>query len=275
VWELGPEGEPDSIRTKEEMNMTTRKSPPVLVLAVVTILGLTNTASAGIIIDNFTTADPPTGWYMKLGVVGGNVTVVQTKDESGLDPAVTVGGTRDWTFTSRPYTWGSFTTTGGNDAALTPADVMHGRRGLFLSNGATRSGNLTINLLYDGGGAGLDLDLSDTASIVLDHWTDTMGNLVPTVFALTLSDGTNSQTVTHTYPTLTMVGDWRTETFFMSDFTLVNLANIQTIQFDYTKGMAADVVLASIETVDVPEPTTMGLLGLGLGVLARLRKRRA
>jgi len=134
----------------------------------------------------------------------------------------------------------------------------------------------TLELLYNGGGGGggLNQNMSSWSILSVDFDPDHVGNLKSTVMSFTLNDGLNSATVSKiwtTYATLPRT----VETFNVSDFTTVNpslnLSSIDSILFNFESDNAGDAAFYSIS--GVPEPATIGLLGLG--ALGLLRRRRA
>lgn len=132
----------------------------------------------------------------------------------------------------------------------------------------------TLSLVYDAGGAGLNLDAAGGSTFWADIWSD----LTPSVLSMTVTDGMGH--------TSTVNGTWDSNVelnrdvyrFDFTDFTWM----IDSIALDYSGALAADVTFFGITgditagPAPVPEPATMGLLGFGLLGLAatHIRKRK-
>jgi len=142
---------------------------------------------------------------------------------------------------------------------------------LLIDNNGKRNWS-TVELTYDAGGAGLNLDLSSFTIISMDAWFEHVAFDKDTVVTLTLSDGTNTASVTKTWDVEQCDLDL-TLYFSLSGFAGVDKSNIQSltvyIESDWYGEYAIDNIQVSDH--DVPEPATIAIFLLG-GLAIRLKK---
>lgn len=221
--------------------------------AVAGLLGVTgfvSTAAAGVIvIDDFTSVAEPNPWPVTLNAEG-NVTVT----ESGL---AVLGGARQ--------TYIEAIAVGVPGLDFLQVTVAAGAGLLDFNSTVDTDGYLS--LLYDGGGS-LNADFSAMTGIEFSFTLFDHAGGVPMPVTVHLSDGIN--TASHTIA-LNSPGAQQL-LFSFSDFSdigLVDLASLQSIQFDLDPGFGVDFRITQI--IAVPGPAGIALLGLGLAAPRRRR----
>lgn len=224
---------------------------------------LASAANATVIIDNFsqtTFAYPPTPGVVRT--TPGATTI----NETGLSPANVVGSSRTSMLTGESF--------------LAPPDdnVAYRISGVALNAtySSTDGANGMLRLLYDANGGDLNLDLSGETQFDVHFNAFDFGNAIAMPVMITVFDGINTAVVTKM---LTAPGSQ--DLFYsLSDFTgatpALNLASINSIQFDFNPATAQDFTFDLLQaTNQTPEPASFALIGTGLigfGMLIRRRK---
>ena len=182
--------------------------------------------------------------------------------ESQIDSALAdvIGGQRETDYT----VYGS----SRSGAGLEMAD------GSLIINGGKRNWNV-VSLMYDADGAGLNLDLSSYTELSLEISFEHVGLAKSTVFAVTLTDGYNTKTVTKTWD-IEQYNVNEPVIFLLSDFTGINLSSVQSLTLDMESDWSGQFEMFELLVSDywIPEPATITLLSLGLILLIRVRKFR-
>lgn len=231
-------------KKRETTNMKTRM--PFVAFACAAVWGsalgaINGYADASIVIDDFTNVHDPNPWPVNRSTLGS-----ETVFESGLN---TLGGTRETLIEA------TFLGLDGVDSINVNIAPGAGLFGYFSSSDAAGF----VSLLYDGGGS-LNADFSQQVAIEIDFAFFDFANSNPLPITAILSDGVNTATRT---VSLNSPGA-QTAAFLFNDFTnigLLDLASIQSIQFEFDPGLAADFQLGSISTV-LPTPGALALLGI-------------
>lgn len=228
------------------------------------IVALCVTSAQAYMIDDFTATDPAGGWTLNGTTLG----VAVAKSETGLPLSNVFGGTRDT----------SFTEYGSLDANMVMGYSAYYDWGWEVQNNSSSSWSVA-ELTYDGGGGagGLDLNLTTGTKLSVDRWFDHMGLGKNTVLSITLDDGAETATVAKIWSTYTVSNVLETEDFLFTDFLADNasldLSSIDTITLYLETDQAGDYILANgLSTDAIPEPATIGLLGLVGLLFARKRK---
>jgi len=211
---------------------------------------LTSSNHAALIVDDFTMVGSPNPWPVEL-FTETSVTI----DESGLN---TLGGSR--------ITYVEATDIGLPDVDSVNVNISAGAGtfGYFSSSDAIGF----VSLLYNGNGS-LDADFSGQSAVVLNFSFFDFANSNPLPITVLLSDGTN--TASHTV-SLTSAGA-QAATFNFADFANIgalDMASIQSIEFELDPGLAADFQIANI--VVTPTPGALALLGIA-GIIGSRRRR--
>lgn len=143
--------------------------------------------------------------------------------------------------------------------------------GLILDYAASTGADGRIDLTYDGAGS-LNVDFSNEASIDMQFADFDFAFSAILPVTITLSDGTNSASLTHS---LTHAGA-ASLSFAINQFTgvqAVDLTSISSIVVGLDAGVAADYRLTAITTVPIPAPGSLALLTLAGGAALRRRRR--
>lgn len=226
------------------------------VLGVSLLAGVVaGSASADIIIDDFSSVGNPTPWPVLISTIS-SVDVLET----GLSNVV--GGTRYSTIRA------TYLEELGLDfvqAAIVP------NFGMILDYSSTSGAIGDWNLRYDANGSGLHADFTTIDDIVLDFGRFDFANSAPLPVLVTLFDGSNYATLSRS---LVAPGPQGLH-FEFADFSgigLLDLGQIQGVGVFLDPGLAADFRLSSI--TGVPAPGSLALLAFGSLAVAGGRRRR-
>jgi hypothetical protein len=201
---------------------------------------------AEILIDDFTDVDAPDPWPQTIGT--GMQTVVE-----GPGLVDVIDG------------WRSTTLAGTADIP----GVAELRVGVFpealegmLDYAATAGYDGELTLLYDAGGDGLELDLTDENAVLVELIAYDAPDSTPMPITLTLTDDTGdmfSATVDATGPGTILIP--------FTDSPPFSTAAVTSIELFFDAPTAADFRVDSI--VAVPEPAALALLAIGPFLLRR------
>lgn len=239
-----------------------------LFLAALTAALLTSSAAADTI-DNFSdpgsnTSVPGGDGLGAPGLIVSNGIAPFNASENIPQDAVTgaAGGFRDTTLSI-----------GAGAFQIAQALVDGGQLAFTGAAGAT--GDLAF--LYDANGAGLSLDVSDDQGLTLDFDSyDANGGSLPVT--VTLTDGAaNSDSVILSPLDLAPGAGDQLLNFAYSDFTGLDLTDIDSIQVSFAASAGQNFVLNSIASTPAPEPGTLGICGVFGAVCfagRRIRRRR-
>ena len=225
-------------------------------LAVSVLAGLVaGSASADIIIDDFSSVGIPTPWPVLINTIS-SVDVLET----GLTGVI--GGARYSTVRA------TFLEELGLDfvqAAIVP------NFGMILDYSSTSGANGDWNLQYDANGAGLNANFSTINDIVLGFSRFDFANDQPLPVLVTLFDGANFATLSRS---LTVPGPQGLHFEFagFAGIGSLDLASIQSVGVFLDPALAADFRLSGI--TGVPAPGSLALLAVGSLALAGGRRRR-
>lgn len=214
-----------------------------------------SSASAVIVIDDFSDIEEPSQWPVVLDTLGSTMV-----EETGLSGVA--GGSRVSTITAD-----AFVDPGVDDVEVTVAASI-GRLDFASTAGAEGS----LGLLYDSQGAGLNLDFSGEEQIVLPFLLFDSANNAPMPVTVSVTDGsgtTASLTRMLTTPGAQFV------IFEFDQFTrgiTFDFADVDAIEIEFDAAMATDFRVGAISTV-IPAPGALAVFGLGL-LGARRRRRR-
>lgn len=225
----------------------------LVALLLVTAVSATAFGDAFVVDDFTSTSDPSGAWSVDLGTPGGTTVVSQTAIETGL--AGVAGGKRTTVMVSNPNP--------------TNDNVSMGLSGGLFQMSTANDGLGQFSLKYEGMNADVTSQVYVNVAMNVDH----LGSVVPSVMSVTLSDGTNTATVSKSWSELTTSGVMADYKFDLSDFLAasasLDLASIQSLQLDFLGDVACDL---SIDSITIPEPATIALLGLGAVALIRRKK---
>jgi len=216
---------------------------------------VTGTASADVIIDNFSSVGDPTPWPVLISTIS-SVDVLET----GLTNVI--GGSRHSTVRA------TFLEEPGLDfvqAAIVP------NFGMILDYSSTSGAIGDWRLRYDADGAGLNADFTLIDDIILDFGRFDFANGQPLPVLVTLFDGSNFATLSRS---LTGPGPQGLH-FEFADFSGIgslDLGHVQSVGVFLDPGLAADFRLSSI--TGVPTPGSLALLAFGSLAIAGGRRRR-
>lgn len=229
------------------MRMRVSKVYVVLVVLAVCALGVQAT-----VIDAFSDYDPAgagiydtgSGWSIPAPAAG--VTIAET----GITG--TLGGNRTSTYT----------------AATTGSLVLVPGAGIAAINNAFDFSTVVYSY------SGFSIDLTTGTKLVLDFEPDQLTYETDAVISMTIGDGTDVSTVTHdTWDALPENPGRFDLDFLVADYTGVDITAITSISLSIESSVAGDYGLYGISTDAIPEPATLGLVGLTtLGLLFRRRK---
>ncbi len=225
------------------------------VVAGATLAGLlTVSASADIIIDDFSSVGNPNPWPVVINTLS---TVHVT--ELGLSNVI--GGSRHSTIRA------TFLEEPGLDfvqAAIVP------NFGMVLDYSSTSGARGDWNLRYDADGQGLNADFSSQTDIVVDFGRFDFANGQPLPVTLTLWDGANFASLERS---LNGPGA-QSLIFSFDDFNGIgnfDLSQVQSLDMFLDPGLATDFRLSRVFLV--PSPGSLALLAVGSLVLAGRRHR--
>lgn len=226
-------------------------------LAALTLAGSMGTwAQAAIVIDSFSAIDTDfTPWPVMQTTVG-SVNV----HETGV--AGVLGGVRDTTTTLESVT------IAGVDFMRTA--IVPGA-GVILDYAASAGADGELALLYNGDGS-LHADFSSELSIDMSFTEFDFAFGAPLPVTITLSDGTNSATLSKS---LNASGPGNLS-FAINDFSGiggVDLTDVTSVTVALDPGVAADYRLTAITTTTIPSPGALALLAMS-GIAGRPRRRR-
>lgn len=213
------------------------------------------TASAQLLIDDFSSVGNPVPWPVTVNTLS-SVNVLE------VNLSNVIGGSRYSTIRA------TYLENLGLDfvqAAIVP------NFGMLLDYSSTAGARGDWNLLYDNDGNGLNIDFSQQNNILLDFGRFDFANGEPLPVTLTLSDGVNFAELTRS---LTAPGA-QIMNFATADFSnigLLDFAHLQSINVFLEPGLAADFRLSSIYAV--PTPGSIALLSLGTLAFAGRRRMR-
>lgn len=235
-------------------------------------------------IDGFTDAKDG-GWYHELDTSPGASQTSRLhaqQYEQGLSQVL--GGTRRTDMYSNHQRWWNGMIVNGDVEFVLLPQAYDGDGVLSMSTAGTGLGEFT--LLYDAGGEGLDVDLTDNSFLAVDFDPDHLGWVTPSRIKLTLSDTDGNFTQSRQWTTVfNPVGRYSLQ-FDLAAFSHLNtplgvdLSDIQAIQLNYLGDSGHDMSLYSIWTdgtitsnAVVPEPASLGLVILGSTALLCRRQR--
>jgi hypothetical protein len=256
--------DPDGSKGVDEM-----KRLMIAVVGVAAVMLIAGAAQADLVIDAFSDYMTPVvapaiaepygegwpGWSILYTSAG------QTYVETGLSGVV--GGTRKtilWANHEQAY-------------STATADMCAWDDDVFWCSNGSNSWN-TVSLVYDGGGAGLNLNASAGTKFWSDMYFDHLGNGRSSILSMTVTDGlANTATVTRTWSTYYDPGDgFLPYEFLFSEFGGINFNEIDSITLSYYSGLSNDYGFGAIQS-NIPEPATLALVALGgVGMLARRRR---
>lgn len=211
-------------------------------------------SAASVVIDPFDEVDASVTWPIAMDTVGTAPAVVET----GL--STVLGGQRTTRLTAE---------------ALDIERLDEVQVGVFavpgiLAYASSILGDGKLELVYDGGSAGLSVDLSGDAWIEIELLAFDWANGADMDVSITLSDGTTDAVLMRSVSTFGL-RDIIFPFVKFSDFASLDLSDIDTITVNFDPGFGADFRVGEISSV-VPEPATLGLLLSG--ALFGLRRRR-
>ncbi len=213
------------------------------------------TASADVIIDDFSSVGNPTPWPVLINTIS-SVHVFET----GLTNVI--GGARHSTVRA------TYLDEPGLDfvqAAIVP------NFGMILDYSSTSGAIGDWNLLYDANGAGLNANFTSIDDIILDFARFDFANGQPLPALVTLFDGSNVAVLSQSL----IVQGPQALHFALTNFAgidFLDLAHIQSVAVFLDPGLAADFRLSSI--TGVPAPGSLALLAVGSLAVAGGRRRR-
>ncbi|RKX38914.1 MAG: hypothetical protein DRP64_14960, partial [Verrucomicrobia bacterium] len=162
----------------------------------------------------------------------------------------------------------------GSNRTTTYTGVTHAKLSLFPdSNLAILDAYLSsATVVYSY--SGFSIDLTTGTKLVLDFEPDQLTYETDAVISMTIGDGTDVSTVTHdTWDALPENPGRFDLDFLVADYTGVDITAITSISLSIESSVAGDYGLYGISTDAIPEPATLGLVGLTtLGLLFRRRK---
>lgn len=212
-------------------------------------------SAASVVIDPFDEVDASVTWPITMDTVGTAPTVVET----GL--STVLGGNRTTRLTAE---------------ALDIERLDEVQVGVYevpgiLAYASSILGDGKLELVYDGGSAGLSVDLSGDAWIEIELLAFDWANGADMDVSITLFDGSGRDAVL--VQSVTTFGRQNIIFPFVSfnKTGSLDLSDIDTITVNFDPGFGADFRVGEISSV-VPEPATLGLLLSG--ALFGLRRRR-
>jgi len=244
-----------------------------ILFAILALLVMAGSAQAAFI-DGFDS--PSEGWRIEHGWYFDNTVNTLTKSESSLSNVL--GGTRDISFSSHPGLYQGSYYAGDMSLALNPMVLNYGgyqNESGVLSMSTAWPGWGSVSITYDAGGNGLNADFSAATEISMMMKPDHTGNVKPSVFSITLSDGVNTKTASKSWDTYTVYAAPFVQSFSLTEFSGIDLTNIFSVSWEYQGDESNDISFASLTTdaPPVPVPAAVWLLGSGLVGLIGLRKK--
>jgi hypothetical protein len=228
-------------------------------------------AAAEVPVDDFTQA-AATGMYLIVDDTSGPMPVA-TATDSGLDGVI--GGVRQLTVS----TSGAIPM-GQNVSAKVDTSVSPGLTPGVCAN-SSFSGRGTFDLLYDKGGVGLDVDLSQFKGIrILPSAVDVGVGGAPVSYKLTLVDESNNSASANVSNVQSCFEDCNEHRFLFADFTGISLRHIRSIMISVASDNAFDAIIGPItlfgstETAPLLSPRMVAVLVAMLAVVGLIGMRR-
>ncbi len=220
------------------------------------MLAFCGTANASVVIDSFDHVGAPDPWPVTVDQAGASATVLET----GL--ATVLGGVRTTTLGVQAL----------GTARLDKVEVgVYSPPGI-LSYASSILADGKLDLLYDNGPGGLNVDLSSYAWIEIDLLAFDLASGNPMPVTITLADGASSSSLTQSVST----AGRQLVIFPFASFTKTgpfDFSSIDEIDVSFDPEFGADFRVGEIRSV-VPEPATLGLLAVGAALTTLRTKRR-